>query len=269
MKLCLLRIRYINYAGYEIELPDHRVIALDPCLTTDGVQPSDDYYGRVDYILISHTHYDHTKDIPVILKKNHPEILCPGHSAFNLAEDFNLDLDHLYPLYPDQSLFFENLRITARFAKHKAATYQRTISCERENLQKAFGAQYLGSNICGSAEYIDYEITLAGGLKIFISGGGIVHSLQNINAELLKYKPNILFRQTTSKYSPEEFAELLKEWGAVWNFPLHQDGLEKASGMSLAEYFIRTNSYLEKMEISCRAINPIPGRWYEISTRIE
>ena len=78
-----IKFRYINFACYEVILPNGKEIVIDPCHTmnTDGKKdaymaagsydiPVDwcDYKGA-DYVLISHTHGDHTLDLGYLVAK--------------------------------------------------------------------------------------------------------------------------------------------------------------------------------------------------------
>ena len=86
-----LKIRYINYACYEIVLPNGKVLVVDPCIELGYKIPGvierepldfkhDDFTGA-DYILLSHTHADHTMEVGYLAKKFH--LFITGGSDFH------------------------------------------------------------------------------------------------------------------------------------------------------------------------------------------
>ncbi len=269
MKIPSLSLRWIDYAGYEMRLPGGKTILLDPCLNLEKEEDADRFYTHgADYIILSHTHYDHTKDIKTLVKKYNPKIIVGAMSAVSLAESFAINLDNLYPVYPSEKYCFDDFDLKVYRGKHKFRKNVQTWN-DREYFRK-FPEAHIQDNMFGSIEYMDYVITTRENVRMFVSGGGITDdTFHNLSRELEEERPNILFKQTTSKVTPEEYAELIRGYHAQLVFPLHQDGLEKASGMSLDAYFGRVNSALQERNCPARAVNPKQHGWYRISTWLE
>lgn len=266
MKQNCLKIRWINYAGYEIILPNGKVVLIDPSLVfhqSEEVRKplAEAFYTHgADYIIISHVHGDHVNDIPTILEKYNPKIICSAQSAYYLMERYNIPTGNMYPVYPNETIEIDGMRLQTFHGKHKilAPNPNAKFECELDRRLQALG----------SIDYMDYCLTTKENVSMFISGGGLPElAFQNIDKDLMETRPNILFRQTTSKWTPEEFAHQLDKWHAQIVFPIHQDGLAKASGMSLEEYFDRTNKELERINSGTRVCNADRNdKWFTIDT---
>ena len=273
MELKNIKLRWINYAGYEIILPNGKVLLIDPCLTDNfskeklGISDDDEinskidnfYINGADYILISHVHSDHIYDIPYLLKKYNPKIFVGATSAYYLMKVYGISRDNIYPVFPNETFEFDGIKLDIFHAKHKFQNLSLKMKFNSE-LEEIIGNM-------GSIEYIDYCITTKENFRMFVSGGGVPElAFDNINSDLSKCRPNVLFRQTSSKWKPEEFAHVLDKWHAQIVFPIHQDGLANASKMSLEEYFNRTNIELEKIGSYTRVVNAEDNRWFKIET---
>ena len=66
----ILSLRWLHCAGYEIRLPCGKTIVTDPFLTTQdfGGFTWENIEGA-DYILVTHTHGDHTSDVGNLVEK--------------------------------------------------------------------------------------------------------------------------------------------------------------------------------------------------------
>ena len=268
MKIQSLRIRWIDYAGYEILLPNNKVIILDPCLNLDDdINPEEFYVHGADYVLLSHTHYDHTKDLHTLIHKYDPKIITGAMSAESIARSFSINLDKLYPVYPNEEYRFEDFTLRIYHGKHKFR--EKTCTINDTKMFEMFPNDHIKDNLFGNMEYLDFLITTSENIRILISGGGIKDdTFCNLPYILDRNCPNILLKQTTSKTSPEEFAALIQDYHVPLIFPLHHDGLAEASKMSLDEYFGRVNKALVKMNCFAFMVNPVKHKWYSISTEI-
>ena len=132
-----LKIRYINYACYEIVLTNGKVIVVDPCIDI-GYSISGDVereplnfknvdFTGADYILISHTHIDHTMEIGYLAKKFKSKIVVGAMSALSLAESYNLNTDQIYPCYPNEKFIMEDITVEVFRGKHTFNRKEPTI----------------------------------------------------------------------------------------------------------------------------------------------
>ena len=275
MKSNNLKLRWINYAGYELVLPNGKVIVIDPCIDIynkiDSFTPED--YTGADYIILSHTHYDHTKDISYLEKKYNSKVIVGALSAKALATYFDIDIDHLYPVFPQEKYEFEDFTLHCFRAKHTFFnSLNNTLNgmMERTNSEDyLFPKEHIECDMFGSIEYMDYMITTKENYRIFISGGGAHwQTYTNIYQTMKDFRPNLLFRQSSSKYTPEQYGQMADDFGAQFVFPLHQDGILKKMPISIEEYMSRANSELAKIGSFTRVINPIQFKWYSIETSV-
>lgn len=267
MNLSGLKMRWINYAGYEIVLPNGKVVLIDPSLSMNLAEEEREqlaekfYTNGCDYIIISHIHMDHINDIPTLLKKYNPKIFVGATSAYWLMQLYNISRDNIYPVFPNEAYELDGMRLQIFHGKHKFQNPNLKM------LPKNEMEQIVGTY--GSIEYMDYCLTTKENISIFVSGGGKPELVfQNLDDELKRCRPNILLRQTTSKWSPEEFAHIVDGWHAQIVFPIHQDGLARAAGMPLKVYFNRVNKELEKIGSYTRVMNADSHKWFTINTTI-
>jgi len=80
------KIHWYGQAAFRIETPSGGVILIDPWLKvpTNPEKDSIEKLGRVDYILITHGHWDHVGDALEIAKKTGAELVAPYGLQFNL-----------------------------------------------------------------------------------------------------------------------------------------------------------------------------------------
>lgn len=273
MKTNNIRIRYINYACYEIVLPNGKEIVIDPCIDMSGKNSDftrDDFKGA-DYILVSHTHYDHDMDLPYIAKKFNSKVFVGAMSAIDELRYSDVIFDNIYPVYPGEVYELEDFTLEVFRGKH---TFLGSQNCMSNREGKRMG-QYFGENrnlldITGSIEYMDYMITTKENTRIFINGGGPNWMFHNNIFTTMKEKcPNIVFRQSSSKYTPEEFAQTISKFHPQLVFPLHQDGVARKTSFTIKEYVERVNAELLRIGSSAMMINPTPHKWVNVSFSVE
>jgi L-ascorbate metabolism protein UlaG (beta-lactamase superfamily) len=76
----MVKFRWLGGAGVELEA-NGQILAIDPFFTRPPMQalwlsrvsPNrklvEQYIRKYDYLLISHAHYDHVMDVPIVLEK--------------------------------------------------------------------------------------------------------------------------------------------------------------------------------------------------------
>lgn len=276
-----LKFRYINYACYEIVLPNGKVIVVDPCIVMKTPMPGEtecrkidfkreDFTGA-DYIILSHTHPDHTLEVGYLAEKYQSKVIVGAMSSYALAEAYDINMDQVYPCFPNEKFEMEDFTIEVFRGKHTFTRKKSTIGdrLQHRQMEEYSEAAHLAS-IWGSMEYCDYVITTKENLRIFICGGQPQWFYFTNVDEIVKTKaPNIVLRQSSSKYTPEEFGRHMDHFGPQLVMPLHQDGIERASGMKKEEYFGRANQELERIGSQTRILDPVPLKWYSIGMSIE
>lgn len=271
MEINGLQIRYINYCCYEIILPNGKEIVIDPCIDfrNESTFKRSDFKGA-DYILLSHTHYDHTMDLGYLAQKFNSKVFVGAMSCTSLLDYFDIDFDHVYPVTPGEVFEMEDFTLQVFRSKHTFMNQKDNVVSKR--IQKPLGEFPEGhkmADIYGSLEYMDYLITTKENLRIFINGGGPNKFFyHNIEQTMKDHSPNIVFRQTSSKYTPEEFAHVVGGFHPQLVLPLHQDGIERKTDMTVQQWVDRVNAELDRMHSSTKMLNPEKYTWYKIGMQI-
>lgn len=266
-----LKFRYINYCCYELVLPNGKEIVIDPCIDYKGESSfkREDFQGA-DYILLSHTHYDHTMDLGYLANKFDSKVFVGSMSCKSLLDFFDIDFDHVYPVAPNETFEMEDFTLQVFRSKHTFMNQKDNVMSKR--IQKPLGEFPEGhkmADIYGSLEYMDYLITTKENLRIFINGGGPNHFFyHNIDQTMKDYAPNIVLRQTSSKYTPEEYAHVVASFHPQLVLPLHQDGIERKTTMTIGEWVDAVNAELQSMQSGTRMLNPERYRWYTLNMQV-
>ena len=225
------RIRWINTAGFEIEMSNGKHILVDPFIsgtTPDGIvcYPMElDEIERCDYLLLSHTHIDHAADVGKIQKKFPKLNLFVGDlSADALCREQDLDCARLYRVRGGEVYEFDDLKIEAFSGRHTESP--RGYRKDGKDFIDKDG-NFWPTMWYGNLEFLNYRLTLCDGTVIFLWGG--------MTSEDQKYKfrnmnANISIMQVSPKQSFTEFAELIHEIRTQFVIPHHYDFTEKFFG---------------------------------------
>lgn len=221
-------IRWINTAGFEIEMADGKHILVDPFIsgaTPNGIvcYPMElDALERCDYLILSHTHSDHAADVERIQKKFPNLRLFVGDlSADVLCTEQDVDCARLFRVRGGETYEFDDLKIEAFTGRHTESS--RGYRKSGKEYRKADGS-FWNLQWFGNLEFLNYRLTLCDGTVIFLWGGMTSedqkYRFKNMNA-------NIAIMQVSPKQSFTEFAELIHEVHAQVVIPHHYDYTEK------------------------------------------
>lgn len=258
-----MKIRWINGACYEIALPDGTTIVTDPYVTPAGLErfSVDDFEGA-DYILVSHTHYDHTSDIGYLAEKFHSKIFIGEMSLRPLEHFFDNDYVQYYPISNEEVYELGEFTMRTIRSKHTALPEGRKATA---GSAKA-GAERKGillqgdADECGWVELYDFMITLKDNFRFCIVAG-VPFNRRNI-AQIREYAPNLVIRQTLG--TEEEYARMLAQLDAPLAFPNHHENPQRRFGMPMEQYVERINGLLQDMGSQTVLIDPVPYQWYEL-----
>lgn len=143
-----LVIRWLGTAGYELTSPEGYVLLIDPYVTRVGlgryltrkiapdVGKIEAAFGRVDGVLIGHSHFDHVMDTPVIARRSGAHVYG-SRSTANLMQGLGLPAAQCTALDKDTSTTFDvgPFKVTAvpslhsRFAIGNKVPYAGEIPC--------------------------------------------------------------------------------------------------------------------------------------------
>lgn len=72
-----IETRWMGHATWELKTSTGKTIVIDPWYTQNPVNPGKAEEVRADYVLISHDHWDHVKDVPVLVRNGAKVVTLP------------------------------------------------------------------------------------------------------------------------------------------------------------------------------------------------
>jgi L-ascorbate metabolism protein UlaG (beta-lactamase superfamily) len=194
-----IELRWLTNACYEI---NHHgtVIVTDPCLqwTAWPGFTVDDFKDGIDYVAISHLHWDHITELKEIEERFHPQYFTGvmGYSLF--CEYLNPNTSLAYPMFPDQCFAMDGFAVKCLYNRHwnVGKTFERQAAetdcaaCFKmppgmEKLQKM-----------GGMDMNNYLFTFVDGLKVLFWGGDVTVSQKTM---LKGMNPDIMIAQFSTK----------------------------------------------------------------------
>lgn len=271
MKTDCLQFRWINASCYEFKLPDGRVITTDPYLDPNDKSFTVDDLLTPNYILCTHTHFDHIMEIGKLLHRNDEiKLFISAITASPLADYFGVKFGQVYAFDHSQHITVDGIDILPTHGKHSRFKLR-----EREDLawlatagEEECGAKGMeGLMLLGSTIYSDFVLTLPYNLRIFITGGDMTFNVPYKTAG--EQAPFIVIRQVSNLDSPEQYAEIVARLGGKIVLPHHQENPIKRLGMSMETFTERANRHLNEIAPGMIMINPQQYKWYQLGLSVE
>ena len=270
MQIKGVKVRYINSQCYEFILPNGKHLITDPYISPINLVgfrkfPVEEI-EQCDYILMTHTHYDHTSDIGYLYKKFDCKVFCCSMVAAELARYFDVPPGRIYPFDNMDTYDMPDFRLTTVRGKHFPML---RVSFKPGELPPDFGGPAHDMlNYLGTIFSFDFCITLKNNLKImFVSGDDEYNNIYKVADE---FKPNILFRHTAGNVSGPEWAKVIARFGAQLAFPNHQDNIYNGRwGKTMETFTKEIQDGLEQLGCDTVFVNPDPYKWYNITLGVE
>ena len=279
-----IRLRWLNTAGFEIEMSNGKHILLDPFLDAqiNGIPcwplPLD-AIERCDYLCLSHIHFDHAQDVGCIQQKfPGTYIFCPALSVDPLCRAEDLDCARIFPVHGGDSFTFDDVKIQVFPGRHTESP--RGYRPSGKDFVKPDGTRD-EMMWFGNMELVNYLITTNDGTRILVWAGMTSPDQKHCFADL---HPDLALMHVSPKQDFAEFAALTAAMGTKVIIPHHYDCTEKLfeavpeamNNMSEAnrKAFVHDGKfsfpeYMRALETACRAQNPgaalvMPEhhRWY-------
>ena len=112
------RLRWLGCACYEMDFGGLTVVS-DPYITDNKkTELTWEDVEHCDLITLSHTHYDHTLDIPALMKKYGARLLCGELAAPLMLKWIDCNPMEILPLEPNVELDFDAVKIKALWGQH-------------------------------------------------------------------------------------------------------------------------------------------------------
>lgn len=260
--------------GHEIVLPNGKTILIDPYYPDKTPGHTQDDIQGADYILVTHTHFDHDLNLGYIAKKFNSKVVLPAMAALAEAKYQHLTYDSIYPAFPNTKLTFPDFSLEIFQAKHNtlgAAAYNPEVDVT----YKMTGVKGdLDTDALGGIFSLDYLITTNNGFKILIASG------QNMWEESIsrfqELRANMLLRQCSVRpvgmdmYSGGQvdahtLAKLFTSYNAQILIPFHMDALlKKWTPAQMDAYFAEVAEDVRKLDPGAVFIPPVAWKWYNI-----
>ncbi|MBO4888631.1 MAG: MBL fold metallo-hydrolase [Firmicutes bacterium] len=266
MKINGFKVRFINAQCYEFILPNGKHLITDPYITPVnlvGFRPfSVDEIERCDYILLTHSHYDHTSDIGYLFKKFSSKVFCSSMVAVELAKYFEVAPGRIFPFDNMDTYEMPDFTLLTVRGKHFPML---NVRFDPGSFPDSFGGSgHDLLNYMGTIFSYDFCITLSNNIRImFVSG---TDEYKNIYKVADEYRPNVLFRHTAGSVSGEEWGKVIAKYNAQVAFPNHQDNIYNGKwGVSMDDFAQQIRDSLKEAGSDTVFINPTPYKWYDIS----
>ena len=291
-KETVIRMRWCSVAFYEIVLPDGTVIITDPAqyrypenmvAEKDYLRYSDrsaaEILDRVDYILISHIHFDHVQDLTQVIEKfPDARIIVPDTSTVALLLEKNISTlkTNVFAVGHEDELRFPEFTLKSFAGKHTvfASTdpFLKNLSDlnYREDYKNPDGSiDYIKSIFwaAGGFDPRNYLITTPEGATMLIWAGQIGEDFRRYLYRDMQ--PDVMFVQIAGtniggdRRDPkaETIGEFALDVKPQYVLPIHQ---EKYTKECLAMIKDRCNGYFEAHGSSIRYDDPAVFEWFEV-----
>ena len=241
-----LEVQWLGQTSMKVTTPGGKVIVIDPFLTNNPKTPPEyknlDALGKVDLILVSHGHMDHSADAPALAKKNNVPVYGPaglnqvwitlGVLPPALSVRFGKG-GTITPLGPD-------IKITATHAEHSSEIVWKNPETGKDE-----------SHIGG--EPVGFILELENGFKIYHMGDtGLFGDMKFIGEY---YKPDLIIVPVGGHFvmSPKDAAYATREWlKPKYALPVHYATFPELKGTP--------EEYVQALGTSSTKVFPIkPG----------
>lgn len=255
-----ISIKWNTVTCFEMRFDDTAVVS-DPCITvSEGTDADWETVEKCDIITVSHVHWDHITDLPVLARKFSPYVLTGELSAMPLLRWMDYNPSSVYPMTPDLELDFGDVKIRALFGKHvdQGRSYSEMDARFRENPLLQEDKELFDMQLLGSLEYRNYLFTAKNGTKVLLWGNNPRIEQAKMIAKL---RPDIAIVQFT-KHKAKEMAAFCEAIGAKVVIPHHMD-----LHHSEEEYLPKVEKFaakFKKLVPDGRFVIPRHGEWIEL-----
>lgn len=215
-----ITLRWLNNAGFEVVLPGGSHLLVDPWLDQADIHPVPvKSIERVDYVLLTHVHFDHADSIGDI-QKYFPDsrILVGDLSATPLCELKHLNVEKIYRVRGGEVYEFSDVTIEVISARH---TESKRGGYYMEGSNRTEDGKLDQSMWYGSLEMFNYRITASDGSTMVVWGG--MTTDEQINRMKHFRNNDIAVMHVSPKQKTGMFTELVNAINPKVVIPHHYD----------------------------------------------
>ena len=260
------RLRWLNDACYEIRLASGKGILIDPYIDESPYRVlSYEDVERADYVLISHTHFDHVLGLGKLQERFDSQVFAGRMAGIELAKQYDVPGYRMNLCAAGDRIVTEDFILDCYRGKHTKIGEIDRPSRWPENVSKeGLAPESAELNLLGSYEYMIYRLTLPNHMRILIWGGA---ATEDAIRQAARYEPDFTIAQLPRE-KPEQVARLYAAIGGQAIFPHHHDYFI-ARGEEGMRVIRETGEKLQALTDSTRLVCPEKGKWYQIRTSIE
>lgn len=263
MKTKGIRIRWFNDACYEIKLPNGKGILIDPYIDESEYKVlGSESVEAADYILISHSHFDHTLDLAKIANRFDSQIFAGELSGIEIARRYDIFGYRMNLCAPGDVIQTDDFRLECFRGKHtKLPDFDRPSNWASEVARHGEGPEAAEVNMLGSYEYMIYLLTLPDNLRLLVWGGG---ATTTAIAQAARFEPNVTIAQLPRE-STDQVARLYAAIGGQVIFPHHHDFFiaQGEEGMRVIRETVEKTAALAP---GTMVLCPKKAKWYTVCT---
>lgn len=262
-----LKIRWVTCACFEIELPSGKKILTDPYINDSfsSTIKAEEITGA-DYILLSHTHFDHVTDVGYLAEKFNSKVFVGMLSAADLTSYYDINPKHIHAVTNGDVFEFEDCKIEVLFGKHIDLPFKAS-ALGKDIAEKNGYAGMERVNINGSIEFVNYIITTKNNIKILLWGGKVTDEQFSRMGQI---KPNIAIMQIPGN-AIETLSRFIGHIHPQLVIPHHHDSLRQPGPLGI----IDVDKYMTDLEEAMKnaaphsvLLNSELGQWYQIDMNI-
>lgn len=256
-----MRIRWIDISCFEIESTEGKRIVTDPYIDECPNHPIiSKEVEKMDYLLITHTHFDHITQLDSYFEQHRPKILASTITGMRLLEQMDLSGQCIYGMEDGELLDFEDFSFT-RISGHHTIPNRKERHLMRESVVldglPTMEGVYKSLMYGGYNDFSNFQIETRDNTRILFWGGTVGREDIRKARDL---RPDIILMQIPSNPS-EAIAEFVKAVGASYVIPHHQDsylGVKDVDNMmeNFGKIITERNPLVKFLPL-------IPGKWYE------
>ena len=260
------RIRWIHAQCFQIELPNKKVIMTDPFFPQhprawkrENTPTLDlNAIGRVDYVTINHSHFDHNASLPDVFSNHNPIVICDSIFARELSAAYQIPEYQIFPIVAGMSYHFDDFDLDTVHGRHNDIG----SVCELDGgpMADPNNAAFGPLNSYGCMFNTSFLFTLTNHFRIGFAAGVDVDRMADA---WKKNGPDLLLRQRLVYARPEEYAKDCLALGGQMVMPMHHDASFEWNA-DMNAFSNEVNGIFHKAGSFMRMFNPERLKWYTI-----
>ena len=215
------RVRWLTNVAFQIDCCSKTVIT-DPCLEKTAYQGFHaDSFVNVDYVVLSHVHWDHIYDLKAMVAKYSPKIFVGALSAYETALYCDSNPSYVYPMFPNQDVVVDGMNIKCIATRHLVLPSKAQSQVERGAKADFFPDRPgMGPmHMLGTLDMNCYLMTFDNGFTVLFAGGELT---KDIFAKTKDLRPDLLLFQYSTD-DEKRTVEFINNVNPVAMMPHHDD----------------------------------------------